>query len=840
MCKYLNQSTVKTLKHILWAFLASAVCAGCSSDLTYTPGAEDNPDNYGVYFPEQDVSTTVERDPADEPTVSFKVRRTRYLEAITVPVVITPSEEGILEIEPITFGPGEAETEFEVSFPNAVEGTEYKCDIRIEDPDYISLYGPRSTELSFSVVRAGWELVKGPEGETKGKWRDDFVSNMYSNASPGFNKNPEVEVEIYQRRDMPGYYRMKVFNQALITAMVGGNLPVTSRDLWTIVDARKPERVYIPYQSTGLTFLTENGELKIASNCSENFMMEESASEYGTLENGIITFPAQSIMAELENEAGKFFRCNRDGMLRIQLPGVVIPDYTVTLSKNDPADGVVEIAATLVADAAALKFSVFEGTLDAGQASLAAQDMDAAKEFDGQITASGTIRIENKATGKYTLVGCVYDEAGFMQDYVYVNFGYVARDDEQPVIVTMGLEATNEYAGQGISTDNAVKFYAYGENIESVTYGLFRTDRMNGADPEALLNERGIAFTAEQLEALNGGHFSTMLTKLASDREFTLLMRAYNGYVHKIFTATCRTTGTYNALMDTFEFSDFLPFNEQPSVGTLTGTEWNYYALNFVDEKATRRKIGKVTMKEGDSSTAYTPKLSIFGLSGLQFDSDGGINSDYMPGVSDFSNKDVYGGALRLNIQQTDAKPVYKGQETIVGFITVEDLAQGKLNIYSGPCMYMGAVADGCLYCVPSVDGINSGYTFRFLFSGSNSEIFSLMDEMLLIDPTKDHGMAPSAALENIAALRRQMYASLAVRNLVEQREFTGVGGYLPPVEVRMPINLVTTPLPASAPAVKRAPAAISIETTSAQAAPAAATGGFVRTAGLEAAQVER
>ena len=45
----------------------------------------------------------------------------------------------ILEIEPITFGPGEQETEFTVSFSKAEEGVKYTCEIRIEDPRYISL-----------------------------------------------------------------------------------------------------------------------------------------------------------------------------------------------------------------------------------------------------------------------------------------------------------------------------------------------------------------------------------------------------------------------------------------------------------------------------------------------------------------------------------------------------------------------------------------------------------------------------------------------------------------------------------------------------------------------------
>ena len=154
---------MKTLKYILWAFLAAFAAVGCSDDPTYTAGSEEDPDNYGVYFPTQTSPTEVELDPAEEPEITYKVRRTRYLDAITVPVEITTSAEEIFEIEPIVFGPGEEETEFTVSFPNAKEGETYTCDIRIVDPHYISIYGPRATSLSFSVLRAGWELVT--EGE---------------------------------------------------------------------------------------------------------------------------------------------------------------------------------------------------------------------------------------------------------------------------------------------------------------------------------------------------------------------------------------------------------------------------------------------------------------------------------------------------------------------------------------------------------------------------------------------------------------------------------------------------------------------------------------------------
>ena len=820
---------MKTLKHILWAFLAAAVFAGCSDDPTYTGGSEEDPDNYGVYFPEQSSPTEVERDPADEATVTYKVRRAKYLDAITVPVEITTSEEGILEIEPITFGPGEQETEFTVSFPKAVEGVKYTCDIRIEDPHYISLYGPRATGLSFSVIRAGWGLVKSADGtQTKGKWRDEVVGDMYSLPSAGFNPYPEIEVEIYQRNDIPGYYRMKVYGDALLTALAGGPVNFQGRDLYTIVDARDPEKVFIPYQSTGLTLVNDDGELRFGSDVPENFMMDESAGQYGTLKDGIITFPAQSILLEQEKNAGKFYYGNRNGMLRILLPGIVVPDYKVTLAKSEPADGIVEIAATFVADARAMKFSVFEGVLDDGQASLAAQDMDAEKRFDGEITGSGTIRIENKATGKYTLVGCIYDEKGTMRDYASISFGYIARDDEKPVILTIGLEATNEFAGQGITPDNSVKFYAFGEDIESATYGLFRTDRIKDKDYGELLDAKGINFTPEQLAALNDGHFSTMLTGLNGGSGYTLLLRANNGYVRKIMQADYRTTGTYNPALDTFEYTDFLPSAQPPSLDYLKSTVWNYYAIDYNETHPVRRKIGQVTIEENTTqSSADLPVMDVKGFSGIEFQEGGALLGMYMPGVSMFKG---YNGALALFTDQKLTTGIYDGQTTTMGFIPLENM-----NIYFGYGMFMGAVADGYLYCVPSPLAIEQGLTFSFLFTGTPSALFSLMGEMMLVDPAKDLGGLSGAALERIAALRKQAVEAFTPRNFVELPGFNCPAGYVPAATAGMPENLVIKPMPASAPSIKHAEARITV--AMATPAPAAAGEGAFRNVGVKAAK---
>lgn len=61
---------MKTIKYLLFAFIAPFVLAGCSDDIKYTPGEGEDPDCYGVYFPSQEYATDNERDPA-EPTTRY-------------------------------------------------------------------------------------------------------------------------------------------------------------------------------------------------------------------------------------------------------------------------------------------------------------------------------------------------------------------------------------------------------------------------------------------------------------------------------------------------------------------------------------------------------------------------------------------------------------------------------------------------------------------------------------------------------------------------------------------------------------------------------------------------
>ena len=593
---------------------------------------------------------------------------------------------------------------------------------------------------------------------------------------------------------------------------------IICRNVWTYVDASDPNKVYYPYQSTGLTLFADMGEWYIASQTPENFAMDESAGQYGTLKNGVITFPAQGIVLEpSEGEyAGKFFYANANGLQRIMLPGARVYDYSVALTKSEPADGVVEIGATLSEDTREFRYAIFTGNLSDGEASLKAQEMADGKiaaELIKTITASGTISVQDLegGTGKYTLVGCIYgsdEEANpeggetasqnlKMQGYASISFGYIAKGDEDKVsvILNIGLEATNEFAGQGITTDNAAKFWAYGEGIESVKHGVFKTKDIQGLDMTAFLKEEGKDFTKEQLDAINGGHYSVMLTGLNGDTEYTFAGLAYNGYASKLFTASIKTTGKYNpGLESEFLYSDFLPQKEQPSKEYLISTEWNYYAVNVMDEKPMRRKIGTVTIEDDPADDSSADLLTITGLPGVEFDEGGRIPAVYVPSTAPLAG---ITGAISPLLSQTP-----------IGVINGEDILAGCVSEENPEALYAvnypfigGAVADGYIYFVPTPNYVEQGATFRYLYTLSTTTPYSILTDMLLVDPAKDMGGIPELAAERIAELRRMAAGLRQPRNYVERLEFS-VSAERGSVKT-VPTDYAKGFLPASAPEAK-------------------------------------
>ena len=62
---------------------------------------------------------------------------------------------------------------------------------------------------------------------------------------------------------------MKAYTPELMNIFAGGQVNHENRNVWTYVDASDPNKVYYPYQSTGLTLFSDMGEWYIASQTPE-------------------------------------------------------------------------------------------------------------------------------------------------------------------------------------------------------------------------------------------------------------------------------------------------------------------------------------------------------------------------------------------------------------------------------------------------------------------------------------------------------------------------------------------------------------------------------------------
>lgn len=732
------------------------LAVGCAPDVKYTAGEEENPDTYGVYFPLQDNSLAVELDPQQETTVTYKVRRTRTEGAINVPYNLVSSEEGIFTASDIVFEDGESEADLTFSFPNAEVGTTYTCSVTIDDPDYISVYGKKSTGLNFTVLRASWELLG------TGLWRDDIISSMYGADNP----NAEVEVDIYQRSDKPGYLRMKVFTSDFLNALFGATRP--TEELLTIVDATDPEKVWIPKQSTGITLNTDDGYITIASYVDKQFSIDAADSQYGTMKEGVISFPVSSIMANLSKymAADEWYPVNSSGLQRIVLPGGHIYDYALSLTKGIAADGQVPVEVKMGSDIVKVRYAFFEGRLDEGQVSLNAQSLDeGGMAFEQtEITESGTVNVTMDETGIYTMIGCGYDAAGNMQAFDHAVFGYVKEGDSRPVILTIGLEGTNELAGQGINTDNAAKFYAYGEGIESIVYGLYRKSKISRVtDYDELLDTSGSKMRQESVDLINEKSFRTMLTGLNGDSEYVMVLRADNGYGRKIFTAEYKTTGKFNPVYEDYGYDDFFSAI-QTLKKDLVSTDWNYYAVNLVSASLDRKYMGKVKIEDDPADASDVDYLTVTGLAGVEFDDGPSVmQAAYVSGSTALQG---YFGTFVPLVGQ-DPIGTYNGEEIFCGYIPEEDTN----SIYMTAGMFAGTVAEGYIAFVPSPVLSSQGYNFSFFFIGSQSTLVGLYMDMMLVDSSKDVGVIP-AVVEHKLSLMEEAALNAATRcNFVELPE---------------------------------------------------------------------
>ncbi len=636
------------MKKYLFLFLAATAFAACSEDeATREPSPAELENCYNVYFPSQENAADLTLDPKNDPTtLEFTAMRNNDKDAITVPVEIVASEEGIFTVSKIEFAEGQTETTFTVDFPNAALGTPYECVIRVTDPQYASPYFGKPAFVKFSIMRAKWiqcdadKTIYDEEGtayEGYEWYTEDLIHPLFGLPTLSYpvkvfvREDTLEDPENYPNGSLAGLYRIeKCYGETWPVGADG-----EAKDIY--IDARDPKKVFIETQSTGIR-LNSGDDYYLISSIAYLYMNDPAENPdqyYGKIENGAIVFPENSLLIAIPDGPNKgTFQLNPNGAFRLEICQDQVVDYTLTLEAGEPENGNIDIAATFGADVAKVKYAFFEGSLNGVQANNYSSDIDAGKiESAKELTASGVLTAQFENTGVYTMIANIYNQENALQGYKMISFGYVAAGDEKPVVISCGITITDKYAPQGFTSEDSAEIYIYGENIVSGSYALIEADKLAAIeDMDAYLTESGKAFTAEQLEAINGEGFSGVIGNLIGGTEYVLVVKAFNGYVSDYATAFATTNGTPHPLKRTYTRNDLTDVIEKADLFK----SWNLWAVDHYDENGNtkRQNFGQITFSENTENDAEdSDAINVKGISFGQSETDDTVVWEYYNGI---------------------------------------------------------------------------------------------------------------------------------------------------------------------------------------------------------------
>lgn len=707
----------------------------------YSPGAEEDENCYGVYFPKQTIPS--ELDPSAELEFTIQVNRTNASGDITVPIVVKQDEE-VFEFGTLSFENGEEETELLVKFPKMTElNKEYSCTVSVEDPAYAKLYGTTTTDLTFTVSRVKWndlEYTDPKTGEkiTEATYVDDVLSTFFSVG------NPAIKVKAQEHSQIPGYYRIESPYCEKYPYNDPGDWD-DSKQYYLYFHAEDPDFVWIPRQETGLDW--GYGNVAIWSDAGWNIENDgktlaeaKQLGNGGTLFKGVIKFPAKAILMNMPNYSSSWYFANNNGAFRLILPGGVETDYSWSIEQSGLSeDGIIPVNVTLGADIASVKYKTYEGAVTG-------EDLDAAlaevKEDTNlsTVTETSTLELSFEKSGVYTLIAAASDADGGDQGAKAITLYYLAEGDEAPVSVEARLQNISlEDLSEGVSAENNLSFMIKGENLTEVKCGVFKLMDVN-ADYEGVLEElEGMDSVDDKiLSKINGNGYVGTVSGLIPGTEFILFVWATNGYEETLVHSTTVTTaGDPLPIYQSFDFDSYDDEFEPTSQDDIIGT-WNYYGIEYFSNKSgVREYMGKVTISDSETTDEGPDEDGLLD----EYVSINGLSGGLIKGLPDDSMEaDLYGGILYFPIKNKDASGVNVYTMTSTGSAYNSTYNSGFIPVMDG------------YYAFVHMPNAND-YTGIAWYSGG---FLGWYYDLLLVKPEVDNnGKAPSMMVVDYAVSKK-------------------------------------------------------------------------------------
>ncbi len=741
-------------KYLLIAAVGFALSLVSCKKEVYAPGEADEAGCYGVYFPEGQGGE-ISLDPSDDAKLSFTAVRKLDEGEITVPVTFTVTYEGeegtetaeeIFYIDDIVFEDGQTETKFEVGFPNAAVGTTYTGSISLTDGKYVSRYGTNPVSINFSVARVKWDRVYGANGEEYGSWRDDFIAGAFS-LEYVFND----KVEVYERADKKGYYRLKeVYTASYLDLIDPEYAPYEEgcpEGTYSYIDATDPQNVILPEQSIGIDF--GYGVMSIFSD------------ENGTLEDGVVTFPQKGCAIVLPSYGTLY--ANTAGKFAFILPGAVLKDYSIAVEVGEAEDGDLPVAFTLGADVTKAVYGVYEGKLDDGEIYENRVALESDADAETVDLENPSIVLSDMSTGYYTIIAVSFDKDGNPSKNTSATFSYIAKGDEMPVVVSCGVNSAEKYVPQGKSTDNTIEFYVYGENLTEVKFGAVKkTEIVSDAASVAKKILATKSVEKDVLKAINGTGYVGTVSGLLPGTEYHLVVYASNGYEStvKVSESSVTTTGDPLPIYENYTAADIdetlLPKASEGYFG-----KYNFYAVDQFGKLGLREYISKVTIADSEIADSEPDED---GLKDEYVEIAGMLSSAVTDVLrldkpfDDTMTWDCYDGIL-YSLDQTLGAA---GSYWIYPWYST---SAGKIYYGNDLCLIGGFVKEGYVAFIgypyyASTYGLEFNGIYVTAFNdeeySSRAGALAWYTDLLLVDEAKDdNGVAPSAAKATTAELHR-------------------------------------------------------------------------------------
>ncbi len=569
---------MKNLKMIysMLVVVVTSLFVACTTDNTYTPG--EVPEGPQVSFANTNAEILETTGEANDNVKKVLLTRMVADKALDVYVIADAGEKASLFSLPdkVTFAEGEKEAYYEITIVDGSkleENVIYEISLLLADEKQGTPYGDAAFTAKIKLFP--WNLIKTADDVSEGRFRG---GDVFSAAFEDIATAAEISVSIYEHKSKKGIYMVQNPWLKLVVptlgiesegaAIVSGGFKYTVTDL--VINCQNPAKCYIEPQSTGLTYNTADakyGELSIAS----DYHPESNPTGLaGTFEDGVIVFPAESVLLAASAIGEEFYTSNYEGLFRVVFPGKVAMDYNVSVDyvgmevSPNLKNVIAKFNVNYGGDVNGLKYYFAEGNVVANPESAiealingTATDIRAVEGFaKGGKTMQFSTTIANE--GLYTIVMAAVDNKNNLvkktvavDSFYYAGLGSTGNHPCELTLTVGDYTAYNtDDANDDTANHNAIGYNVVGKDIKSLQIGAWLTSELTkylakeGNTYETLFEENGIEpFTFEDLAVVHSqAGKNGALLNLDAESDYTVVVLATNDYeTTEVFTKTHKT-----------------------------------------------------------------------------------------------------------------------------------------------------------------------------------------------------------------------------------------------------------------------------------------------------------